>query len=145
MDNQKTKSATADEMTGQWWHVDADGLVLGRVAARVAAVLRGKHKPQYTPHAACGDFVVITNASKVKLTGNKLKQKKRYSHSGYPGHLKEESYEHFLARAPEKVILKAVAGMLPHNALGRKLIGRVKVYAGSEHRHDAQQPKPLEI
>jgi len=145
MDNQKTKSATADEMTGQWWHVDAYGLVLGRVAARVAAVLRGKHKPQYTPHTACGDFVVITNASKVRLTGNKLKQKKRYSHSGYPGHLKEESYEHFLARVPERVVLKAVKGMLPHGVLGRKLATRCKVYAGPEHPHAAQEPQTLEI
>jgi large subunit ribosomal protein L13 len=145
MDNQKTKSMKAEDAQADWWHVDADGQVLGRLAAKVAAVLRGKHKPTYTPHTACGDFVVVTNASKVVLTGRKAAQKKRYSHSGYPGHLKEESYEHFLARAPEKVILKAVAGMLPHNALGRKLIGRVKVYAGSEHRHDAQQPKPLEI
>ena len=145
MDNQKTKSATADGRTGQWWHVDADGLVLGRVAARVAAVLRGKHKPQYTPHTACGDFVVITNASKVRLTGNKLKQKKRYSHSGYPGHLKEESYEHFLARVPERVVLKAVKGMLPHGVLGRKLATRCKVYAGTEHPHAAQEPQTLEI
>lgn len=145
MDNQKTKSMKAEDAQADWWHVDADGQVLGRLAAKVAAVLRGKHKPTYTPHTACGDFVVVTNASKVVLTGRKAAQKKRYSHSGYPRHLKEESYEHFLARAPEKVILKAVAGMLPHNALGRKLIGRVKVYAGSEHRHDAQQPKPLEI
>lgn len=145
MDNQKTKSATADETTAQWWHVDADGLVLGRVAARVAAVLRGKHKPNYSPHVACGDFVVVTNASKIRLTGNKLTQKKRYSHSGYPGHLKAENYEYFLARAPEKVILKAVKGMLPHGVLGRKLAGRVKVYAGPEHPHAAQEPQALDV
>ena len=145
MDNQKTKSARAEDVAEEWWHVDADGLVLGRLAARVSAVLRGKHKPHYTPHAACGGFVVVTNAGKVRLTGNKLRDKKRYSHSGYPGHLKIENYEHFLARAPEKVILKAIRGMLPHSALGRKLLTRVKVYAGPEHPHEAQEPKPLEI
>jgi len=145
MDNQKTRSVKPEDIDLEWWHVDAEGLVLGRLAARVAAVLRGKHKPQYTPHTACGDFVVITNASKVVLTGRKLIQKKRYSHSGYPGHLKEEKYEHFLARAPEKVISKAVEGMLPHNALGRKLMTRLKVYAGPEHKHEAQCPKTLEV
>lgn len=145
MDNQKTKSAKPGECTPEWWHVDADGLVLGRLAARVAAVLRGKHKAQYTPHVACGDFVIITNAARVRLTGDKLRQKIRYSHSGYPGHLKAERYEHFLARAPEKVVLKAVKGMLPHSALGRHLLTRVKVYAGAEHPHEAQQPKPLQV
>ncbi|MCE5216136.1 50S ribosomal protein L13 [bacterium] len=141
----KTKSAKAGDVPAEWWHIDADGIVLGRLAARVAAVLRGKHRPQFTPHAACGDFVVITNASKIKLTGNKLRDKMRYSHSGYPGHLKAENYGHFLSRAPEKVILKAVRGMLPHGVLGRQLGTRVKVYAGAEHPHAAQQPKPLEI
>lgn len=145
MDNLKTKSAKAVDVPAEWWHIDADGIVLGRLAARVAAVLRGKHRPQFTPHAACGDFVVITNASKIKLTGNKLRDKMRYSHSGYPGHLKAENYGHFLSRAPEKVILKAVRGMLPHGVLGRQLGTRVKVYAGAEHPHAAQQPKPLEI
>jgi large subunit ribosomal protein L13 len=145
MDNLKTRSAKAEEVSGDWWHVDADGKVLGRVAARVAAVLRGKHKPLFTPHSACGDFVVITNARKIRLTGNKLRDKMRHSHSGVPGHLKSESYEHFLARAPEQVILKAVRGMLPHGVLGRHLATRVKVYAGPEHPHEAQQPRPLEI
>jgi large subunit ribosomal protein L13 len=145
MDNLKTKSAHEADVNAQWWYVDADGVVLGRLAARVAAVLRGKHKPTYTPNAACGDFVVITNAAKVKLTGNKLQDKKRYSHSGYPGGLKEEPYGHFLARQPEKVILKAIRGMLPHGVLGRRLGTRVKVYAGSEHPHAAQQPKALDI
>ena len=145
MDNQKTRSAKAEDSQPEWWHIDADGVVLGRLAARVAAVLRGKHKPQYTPHVACGDFVVITNASKIRLTGNKLRQKIRYSHSGYPGHLKAEEYGHFLKRAPEKVILKAVRGMLPHCVLGRQLGTRVKVYAGPEHPHEAQQPRTLEL
>lgn len=145
MDNLKTKSAHEADINAQWWHVDADGVVLGRLAARVAAVLRGKHKPQYTPNAACGDFVVITNAAKVKLTGKKLRDKKRYSHSGYPGHLKEESYGHFLARQPEQVVLKAIRGMLPHGVLGRRLGTRVKVYRGAEHPHAAQQPKTLDI
>jgi len=145
MDNLKTKSANAETSNPEWWHVDADGIVLGRMAATIASVLRGKHKPTFTPHAACGDFVVVTNASKVRLTGNKLRDKMRYSHSGYPGHLKAEQYGHFLARAPEKVILKAVKGMLPHGVLGRQLLTRVKVYAGPEHPHEAQQPKPLTI
>jgi len=145
MDNLKTKSAHEADVNAQWWYVDADGVVLGRLAARVAAVLRGKHKATYTPNAACGDFVVITNAAKVKLTGNKLQDKKRYSHSGYPGGLKEEPYGHFLARQPEKVVLKAIRGMLPHGVLGRRLGTRVKVYAGSEHPHAAQQPKALDI
>lgn len=145
MDNLKTKSARAEDITPEWWHIDADGLVLGRLAAKVAAVLRGKHKPQFTPHAAAGDFVVVTNAAKIRLTGNKLRDKMRYSHSGYPGHLKSESYAHFLQRAPEQVILKAVKGMLPHTVLGRQLATRVKIYAGSEHPHEAQQPKTLSL
>jgi len=145
MDNLKTKSAKPGETEEQWWHIDADGVVLGRLAARAAAILRGKHKPQFTPHVACGDFIVVTNAAKVRLTGNKPVQKKRYSHSGYPGHLKTENYEHFMARAPEKVVLEAVRGMLPHNVLGRQLLTRLKVYAGSEHDHEAQQPSPLEV
>lgn len=144
MDNQKTMSARADETSAEWWHIDAEGVVLGRLASRIASVLRGKHKVCYTPHVACGDFVVVTNARKVRLTGNKLREKKRYSHSGYPGRLKEENYEHFLARAPRQVILKAVRGMLPHSALGRKLLTRVKVYDGPEHPHAAQHPRPLE-
>lgn len=145
MDNLKTRSARADDTAAEWWHIDADGIVLGRLAARIAAVLRGKHKASFTPHVPCGDFVVVTNASKVRLTGNKLRDKKRYSHSGYPGHLKQENYEHFLARAPRQVILKAVQGMLPHCALGRKLLTRLKVYEGSEHPHAAQEPRPLEL
>jgi len=145
MDNLKTRSAKAEDITPEWWHVDAEGVVLGRMAAKIAATLRGKHKPQFTPHAACGDFVVVTNASKVKLTGNKLRDKMRYSHSGYPGNLKSENYGQFLARKPEEVILKAVRGMLPHGVLGRQLATRVKVYAGPEHPHESQQPKPLEV
>jgi large subunit ribosomal protein L13 len=145
MDNLKTKFTRDDDMPPEWWHVDADGQVLGRMAARIAAVLRGKHKPQFTPNSACADYVVVTNASKIRLTGNKLRDKMRYSHSGYPGHLKAENYGSFLARAPEKVILKAVRGMLPHGVLGRKLATRVKVYAGPEHPHEAQEPKTLEV
>ena len=145
MDSLKTKSANAETTVAEWWHVDADGIVLGRMAAKIAAVLRGKHKPQFTPHAACGDFVVVTNAAKVRLTGNKLRDKLRHSHSGYPGHLKSEQYGHFLERAPDQLILKAVKGMLPHGVLGRQLLTRVKVYAGAEHPHAAQRPKPLDI
>ncbi len=145
MDNLKTKSVRPEDVELEWWHVDADGQVLGRLAARVAAVLRGKHKPHFTPHTASGDFVVITNADKIVLTGKKGIQKQRHSHSGYPGHLKSENYEHFLERAPEKLVAKAVRGMLPHSTLGKKLMTRLKVYAGPEHNHEAQNPKPLEL
>ena len=145
MDNLKTKAAKPGTVELEWWIVDGDGLVLGRLAAKVAAILRGKHKPQFTPNFPCGDFVVITNASKVRLTGNKLRDKMRYSHSGYPGHLKSENYGHFMQRAPEKAILKAIKGMLPHGVLGRQLATRVKIYADDKHPHDAQQPKTLEI
>ncbi len=145
MNGTKTKSAKQDDVSREWWVISARGVPLGRLAAKVAATLRGKHKPIYTPHVDTGDFVVVTDASAVMLTGNKLEQKMYYRASTRPGHLKEQQYRHFLAEAPEKVIIKAVKGMLPHNPLGRQMLRKLKVYAGSEHPHEAQTPKLLEL
>ena len=127
----------------KWWVVDATDIPLGRLASRVATVLRGKNKPTYTPHVDTGDFVIVVNASKVKLTGRKLQQKKYYRHSGSPGGFREESYEHLMVRPPEFPVTKAVKGMLPKNVLGRDLITKLKVYAGADHPHAAQKPEPL--
>ena len=129
----------------KWYVIDADGVVLGRLAARVAAVLRGKHKPVFSPFIDTGDFVVVVNASKIKVTGKKLEQKKYYSHSGYPGHLKERSLATVMEKHPDRVVTAAVKGMLPHNRLGRAQSRKLKVYAGAEHPHQAQQPEPLEM
>jgi len=129
----------------KWYVIDADGVVLGRLAARVAAVLRGKHKPVFSPFIDTGDFVVVVNAGKIKVTGKKLEQKKYYSHSGYPGHLKERSLAAVMAKHPDRVVTAAVKGMLPHNKLGRAQSRKLKVYAGAEHPHKAQQPEPLEM
>ncbi|NPV47262.1 MAG: 50S ribosomal protein L13 [Armatimonadetes bacterium] len=145
MKNQKTRSVKSDDVERTWYVVSAAGQPLGRLAARVAAVLRGKHKPTYTPHADTGDFVIITDASKVMVTGRKETQKVYYRHSGYPGGLKAETFAHYRDRAPEKLVRQAVGGMLPHGVLGRQMLRKLKVYAGAEHPHDAQQPKPLEI
>jgi large subunit ribosomal protein L13 len=131
------------QLARQWWVVDAEGLPLGRLASRIAMVLRGKHRPTFTPHVDAGDFVVVVNAKKVKLTGKKLDQKFYYRHSGEPGGFREESYGHLLERKPELPIEKAVKGMLPKNVLGRELITKLKVYAGPDHPHAAQQPQPL--
>jgi large subunit ribosomal protein L13 len=119
--------------------------VLGRLATHAATLLRGKHKPTFAPHVDMGDFVVVINASKVALTGNKRATKVAYRHSGYPGGLKQVGYEELLSTRPERAVEIAVKGMLPHNRLGRKLIGKLKVYAGPEHPHAAQQPKPFEF
>lgn len=143
MNNQKTKSAKAVDIERDWWVISAKGLPLGRLAAKVAAILRGKHKPIYTPHVDTGDFVIITDAAEVMVTGNKATQKMYYRHSGYPGGLKTEAFRHYVQRAPEKLIREAVAGMLTHNVLGRQQLTKLKVYAGGEHPHQAQQPKPL--
>ena len=111
----------------------------------MASILRGKHKPYFTPHVDCGDFVIVVDAAKVTLTGNKMRDKIYYRHTGHIGGLKEERAEHFLRRAPEKMIQRAVRGMLPHNSLGRQMLKKLKVYAGGDHPHQAQQPKPLEL
>jgi large subunit ribosomal protein L13 len=128
-----------------WWVVDATGKSLGRLASEVASVLRGKHKPTFTPHVDTGDFVVVVNADKVKLTGTKLDNKYYYSHSGIPGGFKQESYRHLLERKPTFPIEKAVKGMLPKNVLGREMLTKLKVYATPDHPHAAQKPQVLTI
>ncbi len=128
-----------------WYVVDAENKVLGRLASELARILRGKHKPDFTPHVDTGDYVIVINAEKVNLTANKLKDKVYYSHSGYPGGIKSITAENLKAKKPEALIRLAVKGMLPKNRLGRKLFKKLKVYAGGEHPHQAQQPKPIEI
>ncbi len=135
--------AKEKDIVREWFLVDAKGQTLGRLATEVARILGGKHKPIYTPHLDTGDFVIVINASKVKLTGDKLEKKKYYRHSGYPGGLKEESYTNLLREKPDFVVTKAVKGMLPSNRLGRAMLKKLKVYAGEEHPHKAQNPKPL--
>lgn len=141
----KTYSAKPGEIERNWVVVDLDGKVLGRAAVTIADLLRGKNKPEFTPHVDCGDFVVVINASKVRLTGRKLDAKMYYSHSGYLGHLKSETARHRLDRKPEEVIRHAVKGMLPKNDLGKNMLTKLKIYAGAEHPHDAQQPVALEL
>jgi large subunit ribosomal protein L13 len=132
-------------VTRQWHVIDATDVVLGRLASQTARLLRGKHKPIFAPHMDTGDFVIIVNASKVALTGNKRNDKLAYRHSGYPGGLTATPYSVLLEKRPERVVEKAVKGMLPHNSLGRQMAGKLKVYAGPEHPHDAQKPVPYEI
>jgi large subunit ribosomal protein L13 len=127
----------------KWYLVDADGQTLGRLATRIAATLRGKNNPAFTPHVDCGGFVIVVNADKLRLTGAKLQKKIYYRHTGYPGGVRAETAGKMLARRPEQLLREAVTGMLPHNRLGRRLIGKLKVYSGSEHPHTAQQPEPL--
>lgn len=141
----KTYSAKPAEITRDWWVVDAEGQTLGRLASRIALILRGKHKPIYTPHIDTGDYVVVINADKIKVTGNKLDDKIYYRHSGYPGGLYERTLREQLARFPDRPIEIAVRGMLPKNSLGRAMIKKLKIYAGAEHPHAAQQPKPLAL
>ena len=137
---------TADaEKSRVWFVVDATDKPLGRLASEIARVLRGKHKPTYTPHVDTGDFVIVVNAAKVKLSGNKLDKKFYYHHSGIPGGFKTESYRHLLARMPTMPIEKAVKGMLPKNVLGREMFTKLKVYATPDHPHAAQKPTPLEV
>ncbi|MHB8781101.1 MAG: 50S ribosomal protein L13 [Candidatus Geothermincolia bacterium] len=141
----KTYSPKASEIERAWFVVDAEDKVLGRLAVEVARVLRGKHKPMFAPHMDTGDFVIVVNASKVRLTGNKLDQKIDYRHSGYPGGLKETKYRDLVERKPELVVRKAVKGMLPHNRLGRSMLGKLKVYSGPQHPHKGQQPRELPV
>lgn len=138
-----TVSVKSEDVKRDWYIVDAQGETLGRLATRIATILRGKHKPIFTPHVDCGDFVVVVNAEKVHVTGRKMTQKVYYRHSGYPGGLRETVLRDQLQKFPERVIESAVKGMLPKNRLGRKIFGKLKVYAGSEHPHQAQQPKEL--
>ena len=141
----KTYTAKAEEMEREWFVVDAEGKTLGRLASEIAQILRGKHKPIYTPHVDCGDYVIVVNADKVHVTGNKLDQKMYYRHSGYPGGLTEISLRRQLDTHPDRVILAAVKGMLPKNKLGRRMIKKLKIYAEPTHPHEAQQPKMLEL
>jgi large subunit ribosomal protein L13 len=141
----KTYYAKTGEVTRDWVLIDATDQVLGRVASYAAQILKGKNKPQYTPHVDTGDFVVIINASKIKVTGTKAKDKVYYSHSGYPGGLKEEPFERAMERHPERVIEHAVKGMLPKNTLGRAMGMKLKVYAGPDHPHQAQQPREIKL
>ena len=141
----KTYVANSNDRQREWLVVDATGLTLGRLATRIADALRGKNKPEYTPHVDTGDFVIVINAEKISVTGKKMTDKKYYRHSGYPGGLKTRTLAEMLERRPEEVIRKAVKGMLPRNRLARKQITKLKVYAGPEHPHVAQKPQTMEI
>ena len=141
----KTFSAKPETVKRDWYVVDADGKTLGRMATEIARRLRGKHKPEYTPHVDTGDYIVVINAEKVKVTGNKTSDKMYYSHTGFPGGIKEISFEKLIDKKPEMVIEKAVKGMLPKNPLGRAMYRKLKVYAGPEHQHTAQQPQVLDV
>jgi large subunit ribosomal protein L13 len=141
----KTYSAKKGEIAREWYLVDADGQTLGRLATRIAETLRGKGKPQYTPHVDTGDFVIVVNAEKIQVTGNKLDQKRYYRHSGYPGGLRSRTLREQLDRRPTEVLRTAVKGMLPKNRLARQQINKLKIYAGPEHPHEAQAPKPLNV
>lgn len=141
----KTFSAKADEIKREWFVIDAENVILGRMATEIARRLRGKHKPEFTPHVDTGDYIVVINAEKLAVTGNKMKNKIYYKHTGYVGNLKSITLEKQLQKHPEVVIETAVKGMLPKNSLGRTMYRKLKVYAGSEHPHEAQQPIKLEI
>ncbi|MGP7959781.1 50S ribosomal protein L13 [Sanguibacter sp. A247] len=141
----RTYTPKPGDVQRDWYVIDATDVVLGRLASQVATLLRGKHKPTFAPHVDGGDFVVIVNADKVALTGNKREQKLAYRHSGYPGGLTATPYSELLAKNPERAVEKAVRGMLPKTTLGRQQLGKLKVYAGGEHPHAAQQPKQYEI
>lgn len=141
----KTYWTKEEDVERKWYVVDADGQTLGRLASQIAAILRGKHKPIYNPSVDTGDYVIVINAEKIHTTGQRLDQKKYYSHSGYPGGLRVRTLREQLERHPDRVITSAVKGMLPKNVLGRKMLRKLKVYAGPEHPHQAQQPEPLEF
>ena len=141
----KTVSLRKEDIERSWWLVDADGKTLGRIATGIATKLRGKHKPEYTPHIDTGDYVVVVNAEKVKLTGNKEKDKIYWRHTGYPGGIKNINAAKLRKKHPERLIEKAVKGMLPRNALGRAMYRKLRVYAGSEHPHKGQSPKGMDI
>lgn len=145
MRRQKTFTPRPADVDRGWWVVDADGLPLGRLASEVAVILRGKHKPTFAPHFDMGDFVVVVNASRVQVTGEKATQKRYFHHSGYPGGLTERSFAEMRAKHPERVVEQAVRGMLPHNRLGRQMYRKLKVYAGPGHPHAAQKPRPLAL
>ena len=141
----RTYTPKPADVQRQWYVIDATDVVLGRLASQVASLLRGKHKPIFAPHIDTGDFVIIVNADKVALSGKKLEQKRAYRHSGYPGGLRSISYADLMRKHPERAVEKAIKGMLPKNRLGRKMFGKLKVYAGPEHPHRGQRPVPYEI
>ncbi|SOB76596.1 LSU ribosomal protein L13P [Marinobacter sp. LV10R510-11A] len=141
----KTLSAKPETVKRDWYVVDAAGKTLGRLSTEIALRLRGKHKPEYTPHVDTGDYIVVINAGQVRVTGNKSSDKMYYSHTGFPGGIKSISFEKLIAKAPEQVIQKSVKGMLPKGPLGRAMFRKLKIYAGTEHPHTAQQPKELDI
>ena len=141
----KTSVPSIDSIERQWYLVDAENQTLGRLATEVASVLRGKNKASYTPHLDTGDFVVVVNADKVRVSGNKSQQKLYRRHSGRPGGMKVETFAHLQERLPERIVEKAIKGMLPHNAMGRQMFRKLKVYKGAEHPHAAQQPQPLQL
>jgi large subunit ribosomal protein L13 len=141
----KTFSAKNETVKRDWYVIDADGLILGDLASQVASRLKGKHKPEYTPHVDTGDYIVVLNASKIKVTGNKALDKTYYRHTGHPGGIKEITFEKLIQYKPEMIIEKAVKGMLPNNPLGREMFRKLKVYAGTDHPHTAQQPKELKL
>ncbi|CAK22834.1 50S ribosomal protein L13 [Synechococcus sp. CS-197] len=141
----KTSVPSIDSIDRQWYLVDAENQTLGRLATEVASVLRGKNKASFTPHLDTGDFVVVVNADKIRVSGNKPQQKLYRRHSGRPGGMKVETFTHLQERLPERIVEKAIKGMLPHNALGRQMFRKLKVYKGAEHPHAAQQPKPLQL
>ena len=141
----KTYSAYPKDIVRKWFVVDLENQILGRAATEIARILRGKHKPQFTPHIDTGDFVIAVNAEKIKLTGKKLTDKRYYRHSGYIGGLKSITAKQLLQKRPEDLVIRAVRGMLPKNRLGRKILKKLKVYAGPDHPHAAQQPQPLEF
>ena len=141
----RTYTAKPGEIAREWYLVDAEGQTLGRLATRIADMLRGKNKPQYTPHVDTGDFVVVVNAEKIAVTGQKLDQKRYYRHSGYPGGLRSRTLREQLERRPTEVLRTAVKGMLPKNRLAARQLTKLKIYAGPEHPHEAQSPKPLEL
>lgn len=141
----KTYSPKPEEVSHEWFVVDAEDKILGRLATEIANRLRGKHKAEFAPHVDCGDFIIVINAEKIAVTGNKLDQKKYYHHTGFPGGIREASLKTMLETKPEDVIRKAVRGMLPKNTLSSQVLKKLKIYAGSEHPHASQQPKPLDI
>ena len=141
----KTRSIRHSEINKKWWLVDAQGQTLGRFSSKIAQILRGKHKVDFTPHMDMGDFVIVINAEKVKLSGSKESDKVYFRHTGYPGGVKETKYSEMMQKFPERIVENAIKGMLPHNRLGRKILLNLKVYKGEEHPHLAQQPKPLKI
>jgi len=142
---QKTFITKPEHISHEWWIVDAKGQTLGRLATRIATLLRGKHKPYFTPNLDCGDFVVVINCEQIAVTGKKMTDKNYYRHSGYPGGIKSIRLKDQLERHPDRVIMEAVKGMLPKNAMGHQTIKKLKVYAGPEHPHGAQKPKVLEL